>query len=257
MQFNKFSLVALAAFAIAREGEPGTDGSGAAATTAPAVPAAPNGYVDMQKQTFHFKTEKLRDEKGTVVGEGKKHPKTDLYLPIPKADRLVQILQGGEEFAKERELLMSAVTDVVYAVARGQINDFRENNKDGTVTAAALNYDKLDWTAIANTPAGQRGTSVPSDEEIQAFLDSYLEVMPALLEKDKSKIENHVALFKAGFKKQRGQKDFLEVFKNALLVYASNVPEDVVEDHSAVIEYYSNRLERMLSAEEKITLNDI
>lgn len=229
----------------------------ATAASEPPVPAAPNGFVTMEKQSFHFKTEKLRDDKGTVIGEGKKIPKADLFLPIPKTERLIEILQGGEEYKKERELLMSAVKDVIYGVARGQINDFRESNKDKVVTAEALNYDKLDWTAIANTPAAQRGTSVPSDEDMQVFFNSYLEVMPQATNKPKEKIENHIVLFKTGFKKQRGQKDFLEVFRNALGVYVTAVNEETLEENQEVVEYFSNRLERMLSAEEKITLEDI
>lgn len=237
----------------------GADANAATAAPAPVAPAAPKDYVTMAPVTFHFKKEKLTDEAGKEIGEGKKLPAANLFLPVPKTERLVQILQGGEEFAKDRELLLNAVSDVIYSQARAQINDWRDlpANKDQVVTQSVLNLDKLDWNAIANMPKGERGISVPDDASIQSFLDSYLEVMPAATNKDKAKIENHVALFKTGFKKQRSQKDILEVFKQALAIYVGAVPDDVMEDQLPVVEYYSNKLDRMLRSEEKITMEDI
>lgn len=257
---SKLSLLAAISGAMVyREGEPGTDGSAPAA--APVVAPTPiNDYTEMKPFTFHFKKEKLRDETGKEVGEGKKLPAANLFLPVPKVSKLVEILQStGETLAKERALLMDAVVDVVYGVARGQINAFRdiEANKDQPVTLAALNLDKLDWTAIANMPKGERGTSVPSDEDIQSFLDSYLEVMPKAADKSKEKIEVHCALFKAKFKKQRSQKELLEVFQNALGIYIGAVTDDVLEDQLPVVEYYQTMLARMLKSEEKITMDDI
>jgi hypothetical protein len=230
----------------------------AAATTA--APAAPNDYTALTPVSFHFKVEKLRDEKGTVVGEGKKLPKADLYLPVPTRERIAEILlDDSDKFSKEKKLLEDAILDVVYSVARGQINAFREvdANKDTPITQSVLNLDKLDWTAIANMPKGERGTSVPSDEDLQSFYDSYLAIMPEAANKGKEKIENHIVLFKAKFKKQRSQKDLLEVFRNALAVYASAAGDDVLEDQLSVVEYFSNMLERYLKSEEKITLEDI
>lgn len=210
----------------------------------------------MTKQTFHFKTEKLRNEKGEVVGEGKKHPSVELDLPVPTIGRLQEYLANPEQFKAEVDLLLSTITDQVYRVARSQINDFRDNNKDSTVTAAVLNYDKLDWTAIANMPKSERGSSVPGDEDIKAFLDSYLAIMPAALGKDKEKIENHLVCFQTGFKKQRAQKDILEMFTNALAVYITAVGEGI-EEHLEVVEYFSNRLNKLLKSEEKITMDDL
>lgn len=258
---SKFFAAAIAAMAF-RQDTVGTDGAGTATTaaSAPVAPPAPNDTVTMAETKFHFKKEKIRDEHGKEVGEGKKLPSATLYLPVPKADYLIKVLSStGEELAKERALLNDAVFDVVYGVARGQINAYRDiaENKDKPITMSVLNLEKLGWTAIANMPKGERGTSVPPDEDIKAFLDSYLEVMPAAANKSEEKIENHVALFQAKFKKQRGQKELLEVFLNALSIYASSVPEEVLEDNMAVVEYFQNMLERYLKAEEKITLDDI
>lgn len=237
-----------------------TNTTAGAEQAAPVAPAAPNGYTSLVPTSFHFKVEKMRDEKGVVVGEGKKLPKADLFLPVPTRERIAEILlDDSDTFTKERKLLEDAILDVVYGVARGQINAYREveANKDTPITQAVLNLDKLDWSAIANMPKGERGTSVPSDEDLQSFFDSYLTIMPEAANKAKEKIENHIVLFKAKFKKQRAQKDLLEVFRNALAVYSAAAGEEVMEDQLAVVEYYSNMLERYLKSEEKITLEDI
>lgn len=263
MNRKYLSLIA-GVFAAAALNETVGDVSGtgtAAAETKPeeAAPAPSSPFVNMEKTVFHFKTDKIRDENGKEIGKGKKIPSAHLYLPVPTNERLSAILTGGEEFAKERELIRAAVFDVIYSQARGQINDWREQegNKDKDVTLSVLNFDKLDWTAIANLPARERASSIPSEEDLQSFFDSYLEVMPKALEKDEKKIQTHIELFKAGFKKQRSQKEFLEVFINALAVYAATVSEEVMADNMAVWEYFQNKLERFLKTEEKITLDDI
>lgn len=211
----------------------------------------------MVKQTFHFKTEKLRDEKGNVVGDGKKHPSVSLDLPVPTVAALQVMLSNPDQFKAEVELLLSTISDQVYRVARSQINDWRENNKDGTVTAACLNYGKLSWNAIANMPKSERGSSVPSEEDQKAFFESYLAVMPEALNKSKEKIENHILCFQGGFKKQRSQKEILEMFINSLAVYVSSAGEDAIEEHQEVIEYFNGRLQKLLTAEEKITMDNL
>lgn len=272
-KFGKFALLAIAAgaFMNAQLQEGGAPSGGPTDVSndkkdekkkpeiikAPA-PSAPTDYVDMSAQIFHFKTEKLRNEKGEEIGTGKKHPSVEIYLPVPKSDRLVEFLQNPEgKFTKERELLMTAVTDQIYRVARMQINELRDKQADAAITPASLNYDKLDWTAIANMPKSERGAYVPEEEDIKAFLESYQEIMPAATNKSKEKIENHVLCFQTGFKKQRAQKEILEMFKDALAIYISQAGEAAVEEHADVIEYFSNRLERMLKSEEKITMEDL
>lgn len=222
-----------------------------------------NDYVVMQPTLFHFKTDKpteIKDESGNVVEQvpGKKHPSVTVHLPIPKPSRLIEFLSDTtERFAKERELLLSGVANIIFGVARSQINDFREANKDGIVTPAVINYDLLDFTAIANMPKSERGSYVPSEEDTNAFLASYLELMPAITNKPAEKIKNHVQIIATGFKKHRAQKDLLEFFRDSLAMYVANAPEDAVEDHMDVLEYYQNRLARMLKVEEKITMDDL
>ena len=232
-----------------------------AATTAPAAvaPAAPNEYTQMQPVSFHFKSEKVKDADGNVLADkkGPKHPSVNVFLPVPKTSRLVALLSNPAANPKEVELIQQAIATIVYQVARGQINDFREKNPSGVVTPSALNYDLLDLTAIANMPKSERGSFVPADEDLKAFIASYLELMPEITGKTADKIAKHVDIIATGFKKQRGQKDMLEFFQDALAMYATNVAAEVLEDHMEVVEYLNSRLERMLKVEEKVTMDDL
>jgi len=221
------------------------------------TPAATNQLVNLITQKFHFKTEKLRNEQGAIIGDGKKHPAVEVALPVPSIQRLQEYLADPAKYAKEVELLISTLTDQVYRVARGQINDAREKTADLVVTAGTLNYAKLDWTAIANMPKSERASSIPADEDITGFLESYKLVMPTALNKSVKSIENHLLCFTTGFKKQRSQKDILEVFQNALNVYLTSAGEAAVEEHADVIEFFANKLARFLKVEENITMEDI
>jgi hypothetical protein len=241
-----------------RDDTPGAAGGGTAA--AAPVPAAPNEYVNMVDQNFHFKKEKDttgKDENGkeVVLAVGTKHPTVKMYLPVPKRERLIEFLSNPDKFPKENELLNSAVFDVIYGVARGQVNEFREKDPKATVTNAVLDYDKLDFTAIANTPKAERGAYAPSDEELKAFLEAYQAHMPEITGKKPEAIQNHVTLFQGGFKKQKGQKDILELFANMVELFAAKAPNDVVEEHMPVLEYFTNKLNRWLTSEEKITMD--
>lgn len=233
------------------------------ATAVEAAPAAPNDYVSMEKSVFHFKTDKdteVKNDAGEVVTtiKGKKHPSVSIFLPVPKPSKLVEYLSDTtDKYAKERELLMSAVSSIVFSITRSQINDFREKSPEVEVTPGVIDYDKLDFTAIANLPKSERGSYVPPEEDIKKFLASYMEVMPAAANRDAEKIKNHVDIIATGFKKQRAQKDMLEAFQDFLAVYASSVSPDVLDEHGEVVEYYLNKLARLLKVEEKITMDDL
>lgn len=261
MHTTKYSLMALAAVCMSAE----VGLTGGTDAVAEAAPAPVNDFVVMNKAVLHFKSEKLRDADGKLAKDadgkqllGPKHPSVTIHLPVPKPSRLVEFLQNADgSFGKEQELVLSAVNAIVFGIARSQVNAFRESTPDGVVTPAVLNYDKLDFTAIANMPKSERGSYVPSDEDLKAFTDSYMEVMPKAANKDVEKIKNHVDIISTGFKKQRGQKEMLEFFQNAIAVYIAAAGDDAVEEHLEVIEYLQNRLSRLLGVEDKITMDDL
>lgn len=228
----------------------------ATAVEATPLPPAPAG-TDFKALKFHFKTEKIRDDKGVVVGEGKKHPSVDLPLPIPTTATLATFLASAAQFPKEVELLLSAVTDQIYNIARQQINAARENTKDLVVSAATLDFAKLSWTAIANMPKSERASIVPADEDVLAFLEVYKQVMPAATGKDAAKIAVHCDIIKDAFKKVKSQRPMLEVFQNAFTIFVASVDEATLEEHLAVVDYYKGRLDKLLASEEKISMDDI
>jgi hypothetical protein len=235
---------------------PETTGTETTAVVVP-TPLTTTEQMALVKSVFHFKTEKTRDDAGNVIGEGKKHPSVSLDLPVPSLTAILGWISAPEQHAKELELLVSTLQDQVYRVARGQINDYREANKGAAVTAASLAFDKLSWTAIANMPKNERASTVPAEEEIKAFLAHYGQVMPDALGKTTKQIAAHVAIMGEGFKKQRSQKDMLELFVQFLTTYTAVAGEEALEEHGEVVEYLTGRLEKLLKTEEKITMDDL
>lgn len=236
-------------------------------TSTPA-PAAPNDYVELKKSNFHFKRDVAKDEAGNVIKDpdtGKpkagsnhpegKHPTAEMYLPIPKTSRLIEFLSDPTKYAKEVDLIRTAVEDVIYTVARSQVNDFREKDLNALVHNGILNYDDLDWTKIANTPKSERGAYAPSEEELKTFYESYMEVMPTAAQKPEANIKNHILLFQGGFKKQRAQKEVLELMKGMLDTYLNNAGEAAVEDNFQVVDYFITKLSRWMAAEAPITMS--
>jgi protein involved in sex pheromone biosynthesis len=207
--------------------------------------------MGLVKSTFHFKKEKLRNADGKVIGDGKKLPSVVLDLPVPTIEFIAHMAENPSQFPKELELMQAALHDQVYRIARSQINDFRDNdaNKDMPVTAASLNYDKLDWTAIANMPKGERASTVPSDEELQSFYTSYKEVMPGALNKAPEIIGNHIACFEINFKGMRAKKAMLEKFSDFLDVYAATASADAMEENEDAFNYFKGRVGKLLKAD--------
>lgn len=228
----------------------------AAAAAAPAVPKPEpiNEFVTMELETFHFKRETLKNDKGEEIGKGKKLPSADLYLPVPRPDYLKSVLDNPD--SSEFKLLMEAVNDIVYNAARAQVNEFRESNKDATVTAACLNYEKLGWKAIADTPRNQRGSSVPADEDFKDFFEAYKRVMPAVLDKSADKVENQTKLL-ADPRKVKDKKEVLEYLKSCVALFVTNVGEEGIADHIDVINYINNRLTKVMESKESYGMDNI
>lgn len=216
------------------------------------IQESPN--VTMRKETFHFKREKLVDSQGNKIGEGKKHPSVDIFLPIPSDAAIAEILKNKE--SNEYKLLQDAITTVVFNAARAQMNEIREADRDAVITQGSLNMDKLSWKAIADTPKGQRGSSVPAEEDFAAFFDAYKESMPSILGKDRERIENHCKLFESPAK-VKDKKEVLEHLLACIDVFIQKSEESVVAEHDEVLAYLINRINKLLKREDAITMDDL
>jgi hypothetical protein len=199
-----------------------------------------------KEMNFHFKKEKVKNEKGEVIGEGKKLPSIKADVPVPNEAGIITIIQNG---GKGLELLMDSVSDVVYNQARNLINAFRDANKDAEVPASVLDLSKLDWGYIASIPKAERGIGV-SDEDFDAFCNDYRSVMPAATGKDADRIEKHIGIFKKKFATVRNDKKALGVLKEMLVIWGAHTTN--MEDNQEVYDYLNKRVDTLLQEEEKV-----
>lgn len=213
-------------------------------TTAQAIPTGAATAVEFN---FFFRTDKVRDDEGKVIGTGRKHPDVKAQLPIPTYSQLIEVLQAG---GKEAELLLDAVTSEIDRAARAQINDWRENNlPEANFTANNFDLSKLTLTAIANTPRGERGGAAISDEDWTAFLDDYAHIMVHVVGYEEKKVKLAVMHFKVQLRRIKNDKAAVQKLLDLLNVWATKT--ESLEDHMACYEDLTKRAAKYLKAEEK------
>lgn len=248
--FQKKLLAVLCSAVLSDAGE-ATSGGGTPANGENQQPQAPQLPipVEFKEVDYHFKKEKIKDEKGATIGEGKKHPSIKKKIPVPTIEGILAIVQNG---GKQLELLQDVMVDVVFNQGRSIINKLRddENNKDKTFSEADIPDAVLAWDVIANLPKSERrGPQIP-DEDFDAFFADYRGIMPKATGKDADRIEKHVGIYKKRFSSVRSDKKALGVLNDALAVYAANTGS--MEDNAEVYEYLKKRVETLLKEEDKV-----
>ena len=216
------------------------------------TPATPQesvapGTATTQEFVFGFRTDKIRDNEGNVIGTGRKHPDVKAPIPIPTYADLAAFLAAG---GKEAQLILEAAIGMVENAARQQINDFRETQGltvDFTPTNFAL--DKLSLTAIANTPRSERGGPAISDEDWTGFLEDYSHTMTQIVGYEPKRVALHVAHFKAKLARVKNDKASVGKLLDLLNNWASKTEN--LEDHLACFQDLEKRANRYLQAEDK------
>lgn len=201
--------------------------------------------------SFHFRTDKIRDDDGKVMGTGRKHPSIEAVLPIPTYSQLIEHLQAG---GKEAEMILDSVVAMIDAAARGQINDWRETNgpdKDFTVTSFDLG--KLTLTAIANTPKADRAGAAISDEDWTGFLDDYTNVMTNVVGYDPKKVKLHVTHLKVQLRRIKNDKASVGKLLEFLNIWATKT--EALDDHIECFKELTKRANKYLKAEERDLAN--
>lgn len=209
--------------------------------------AVPTGFNPAQQFSFYFRTDKVRDDEGKVIGNGRKHPDVKAMLPIPTYNDLIAFLEAG---GKEAELILDAAINEVDRAARNQINDWRETNGlAATFTANDFDLSKLSLTAIALTPKGERGGSTISDDDWTAFLDDYAHVMVNAVGYEEKKVKLAVMHFKVQLRRIKNDKAAVQKLLDLLNIWASKT--DNLEDYTACYEDLTKRAAKYLKAEDK------
>lgn len=214
---------------------------------ATAAVVAAIGAATSKEFNFGFRTDKVRDDEGKVIGTGRKHPDVKAPLPVPTAEQLIAFLQEG---GKEAELIVDAAYSQVELAARAQINDWREGSGlDKDFTATDFDLAKLTLTAIANTPKGERAGAAISDEDWTAMLEDYRQVMVEVVGYEAKKVALAVMHFKVLFRRIKNDKAAVQKLLDLLNIWATKTPN--LEDHTACYEDLAKRAAKYLKAEDK------
>lgn len=211
------------------------------------VQPAPLGQATSALFSFFFKTDKIRDNDGKVIGNGRKHPDVKTVLPVPTFVELLAALEAG---GKTAELILELVTGAIDTAARGQINDWRETNgleKDFTPTA--FDISKLSLEAIANTPRSERGGPAFSEDEVTGFLDDYSSVMVNAVGYDAKKVALHVSHFKTQFRRIKNDKQAVGKLYELLQMWLTKT--EAADEYAAIYQDLEKRANRYMKAEDK------
>lgn len=220
------------------------------ATESAALPIFKTENKDLD---FHFKKEKIKNEKGEQIGEGKKHPSLKISTPVLNAEGLVEIISAG---GKSLELLLDAANDVISGQVRNLINQVREKlPTDGEIKPDMIDQSKLLWSFIASIPKAERRGLGISDEDFDAFFGDYRAIMPKVTGKDADRIEKHVAIFKKRYSVCRNDKKALQVLLDNLNLWATNT--SAMEENQEVFEYLKKRAETLLAEEDKVLADNL
>jgi hypothetical protein len=205
------------------------------------------GTATSAEFNFTFRTEKIRDDDGKVIGTGRKHPAVKAPLPIPTTEQIVTYLQAGGKVA---ELIHDAVYSAIKDAAKNFIDDWRENQPaDATFTPTNFDLSKLTLEAIASTPASQRKNAAVSDEDITAFLDDYHHVMVTDVGYEEKRVKLAMAHFKVRLVRIKNDKEAVKKLLDLLNIWATKT--EALEDHQAFYEELTRKADKYLKEEAK------
>jgi len=223
-------------------------------------------YTVMKK--FNFKPRSIKNEKGEEIEKLPKQPSLEVNIPVPTAEKLIEILQGPTEFTDVqpdesivtrpnlvRQLVLDAVNEVVFGQAKQQLDQAIESfgtDKSKTITVDHIDYDKLTLEFIASIPPARRGATAISDEEWTEFFKDYVNTMVAATGKTVEKLEKHIDIFKKPTK-YRARKDLLAVLLEQLAVYATSTQS--LEDFQVQYNRLNDVLTKYLTEEDRIDVD--
>jgi len=199
--------------------------------------------------TFHFKSRKILDEAGNVIGKTKKQPSMTVGIEFPSLTDVQATLAIGGAAAN---LVMQAVQDLIYQQARAQLDEVIEAfGADDTksVSPSDLNHDQLTLAYIASIPPAQRGGPAISEETWNEFFQSYVAVMQEATGKDVTRLAKHVEIFKRP-QRQKDAKDVLAVMVEQLDIYMASAG-DALEETGQCAARLRDRFDKWLNTEVK------
>lgn len=217
-------------------------------STAPETNDGAAAVVSGREVKYFFKKEKIRDENGEAIGEGRKHPDVKVTLPFPTFEEIVDLATTNE---KVRKLIVEAIDEVIISGGRGQINSFLEATPDGTFKPEMFDLSKLTLEYLSTIDKKSRGLWSPADEDVKAYCEDYKTVMTQTVGYDPKKVGTHIKALEKGLLKIKADKAILAKIKELLTIYAANT--EGLEELQQTHDWFIARIDRWLKVEEKLT----
>lgn len=175
---------------------------------------------------FRFKKDKMGNQRPTFVLPG---------MEVLTVAGLIDVISKG---GKGLNLLLEVCQDTVRTAAASIVGD------DEKITAETFPQSKITWEAIANQERAER-TKI--DEAVwEAFAKDYLEIMPALTNKDADQLGNAISVYVKKFSIVKTNKPVLTKLKEQLTIYVNHTQNG--EAFSDIISLLMGKLDLYLTS---------
>lgn len=200
----------------------------------------PQPLVMYKEEKFSFRTVVTEDE---ALGEKikTKRPTLSLQLPMLTAAGLIHALhtESGMKY------ILQLTEDAIIAAARDQVS--RDTNP--VESQEGLDLSKLTIEYLANEPASERKGRGIAKEIWADFVADYVDIMPALINRPKEKVENAAKMFIQKLQPVKGNKVILQALAGYLDTWAANTTN--LEAFQECYKFLSEKLDTFLKVTEE------
>lgn len=175
---------------------------------------------------FRFKKDKMGNQRPTFIIPG---------MAVLTVAGLIDVISKG---GKGLNLLLEVCQDTVRTSAASIVGD------DEKITTESFPHSKITWEAIANQERAER-TKI-DDSVWEAFSKDYLEIMPALTNKDPEQLGNALSVYVKKFSIVKTNKPVLSKLKEQLTIYVNHTQNG--EAFSDIIQLLMGKLELYLTS---------
>lgn len=182
--------------------------------------------VQLVEAKFRFKKDKMGNQRSTFILPG---------MAVPTVAGLIDIISKG---GKGLNLLLEVCQDTIRTAAASIVGD------DEKIAAESFPHAKITWEAIANQERAER-TKI-EDSVWEAFAKDYLEIMPALTNKDADQLGNALSVYLKKFTIVKTNKPVLSKLKDQLTIYVNHTQNG--EAFSDIISLLLGKLDLYLSS---------
>jgi hypothetical protein len=211
--------------------------------------------VSVFQNTINFrrttsKQPKIVDGEVVIGEDGKpvledvtsKRDSFDLVLFRPRLNKLIELIKDGGKVA---EYLLSILEDDIYAAAYAIVA------ADPELTTANFPLDKIDLTYLAEQPREPKSRGLDK-ELVEAFIADFKAVMPEISGREQARIDNQADILVQKFSRHRSATQVLELMQSQLALYISQAPK--AQEFSDVLDYYTKKVEELLTASKALTI---